>query len=121
MIIAFFIVAGLAAIAFVGSGLLKIVRPASALKASGLTWVDDFSPTTVKLIGLAELLGGIGLILPVVTGIAPVLSPIAGGALTVVMVGAVVVDARHALSIVPALTLVLLAVAVTVLGVIVIS
>lgn len=121
MTIAFFIVAGLTAVAFIGSGILKIVRPRSALKASGLTWVDDFSTTTVKLISAAEALGGVGLILPVLTGIAPILSPIPALALVVLMIGAIVVDARHKLTIVPALALAVLAAASAVLGFIVIA
>ena len=116
MIVAFYIVAGLAALAFIGSGLLKIALPAAALKERGLAWVDDFSATTIKLIGVAETFGGLGLILPVFTGVAPVLSPIAGFALAILMVGAVVVDARHALTIVPALVLALFAAAAAVLG-----
>lgn len=119
MIIAYFIVAGITALAFIGSGIFKIVRPKSALKSNGLTWVDDFSGPAVKLISLAEILGGLGLILPVVTGIAPVLATVAGIALGILMIGAVVVDARHKLTIVPALALALLAVISTVLGVVV--
>jgi len=120
MIIAFYIVAGLAALAFVGSGLLKLIRPKPALKASGLTWVDDFSATSVRLISVAEILGGLGLILPVLTGIAPALSPIAALALAILMTGAIVVDARHKLTIVPALALALLAIAAAVLAFLVI-
>lgn len=121
MIIAFYIVAGLAALAFIGSGLLKIIRSKPALKASGLTWVDDFSATTVKLISVAEILGGLGLVLPVLTGITPVLSPIAGIALAILMTGAIVVDARHRLTIVPALALAILAIAAAALGFVVIA
>lgn len=121
MIIAFFIIAGLAALAFIGSGVLKVIRPLSSLRDSGLTWVDDFSAPTVKLIGIAEVLGGVGLFLPVLTGIAPVLSPIAGLALTTLMIGAVVVDARHKLTVVPALALAVLAAASAVLAVLVIG
>lgn len=121
MLIAFYIVAGVTALAFIASGVLKIVRPKSALKSSGLVWVDDFSEPVVKLISLAEVLGGLGLILPVLTGIAPILSPIAGFALAILMIGAIVVDARHKLTIVPALVLAILAVASAILGLIVIT
>lgn len=121
MIIAFLVVAGLTALAFVGSGLLKIIRSPAALRESGLVWVDDFSPSAVRLIGAAETLGGIGLIVPVVTGIAPVLAPVAGAALAILMIGAVVVDARHELTVVPAAVLALLASASTVLGVLVLA
>ncbi|MCU1442357.1 MAG: putative rane protein [Cryobacterium sp.] len=53
------------------------------------------SSPVVKLIGLAEVLGAIGLILPVLTGIAPVLSPIAGIGLAAIMIGAAVVHVRR--------------------------
>ena len=121
MIIAYFVVAGLTALAFVGSGLLKVLRPVPALKKNGLAWVEDFTPATVKLIGAAETLGGVGLILPVATDIAPAIAPIAGAALTVLMIGAIVVDARHRLTIVPALALAVLGIASTVLGIILIG
>ncbi len=121
MAIAYFVVAGLTALAFIGSGVLKILRPFPALKENGLVWVDDFAPSTIKLIGAAEALGGVGLILPVATGIGAVLAPIAGAALTVLMIGAIVVDARHRLTILPALALAVLGIASTILGIIVIA
>lgn len=55
----------------------------------------DLSPSTVKLTGLAETLGALGLILPAATGIAPVLTPIAASALAVVMLLAAVTHARR--------------------------
>jgi hypothetical protein len=121
VIIAFYIVAGLAALVFIGAGLMKVARTKPALKENGMAWVDDFSSPVVKLIGLAEVLGGLGLILPVLTGIAPILSPIAGIALAVVMIGAIAVHARRKEPVVPPLVLAVLAIAATVLGFIVIS
>jgi hypothetical protein len=121
VIIAFYIVAGLAALVFLGVGLMKVARPKPALKENGMGWVEDFSAPSVKLIGLAEVLGGLGLILPVLTGIAPILSPIAGIALAVVMIGAVVVHIRRKEPVVPPLVLAILAIAATILGFIVIS
>jgi uncharacterized membrane protein len=121
VLIAFFIVAGLAALAFLAAGIMKVVRPKPALKANGLEWVDDFSAATVKLIGLAEILGAIGLILPVAVNVVPILSPIAGIAVAVIMIGAVVVHRRRKESPVPSVVLTLLAIAAAVLGFIVIA
>jgi UDP-N-acetylmuramyl pentapeptide phosphotransferase/UDP-N-acetylglucosamine-1-phosphate transferase len=95
MLIAYWIVAGLSAVLFFAAGLMKVVRPTPALAASGMGWVDDYTPTSVKLIGLAEVIGALGLILPVLTGIAPLLSPIAALALAVIMVGAIVTHVRR--------------------------
>ena len=54
-----------------------------------MTYVEDFSTPAVKAIGAAELLGAVGLILPLATGIAPILTPLAAVGLTVLMIGAV--------------------------------
>jgi VIT1/CCC1 family predicted Fe2+/Mn2+ transporter len=58
-------------------------------------WVEQFPGSNVKLIGAAEVLGAIGLILPLVTGIAPVLAPIAAVALAILMIGAVVTHIKR--------------------------
>jgi hypothetical protein len=51
-----------------------------------LPWVPSVSKRMVQLIGVAELLGALGLILPWATGIAPVLTPAAGLGLIATMV-----------------------------------
>lgn len=116
MIIAFWIVAGLAALAFLAAGLMKIARPKDALASSGLAWVEDFSSGPIKLIGLAEVLGAVGLVVPPLVGILPLLSPLAGIALAVLMVGAVVTHLRRKETPVPPLVLALLSLAAAVLG-----
>ena len=120
MLIAFWIVAGLAALLFLATGLMKLARPKEALQSAGMGWVEDFDSRPIKLIGLAEVLGAIGLILPVLTGIAPVLSPIAGIALAVLMIGAAVTHLRRSEPPIP-FALVALTLAAAVLGFIVIS
>ena len=119
MLIAFWIVAGLAALVFLAAGLMKLARPRAALQASGMGWVEDFNDGSVKLIGLAEVLGAIGLIAPMATGIAPILSPIAGLALAVLMVGAAVTHIRRSEPPIP-VALVLLSLAAAVLGFIIV-
>ncbi len=54
-----------------------------------MKWAKTWSDGNVKLLGLAEILGGIGLIVPQVTGILPILTPIAAVCLVVLMIGAV--------------------------------
>lgn len=82
------------ALAFLAAGLMKVSQPKDKLQAS-LPWTSDFSQGTVRLIGTAEVLGALGLILPAVTGIAPILTPVAATALAVVMVLAAIVHARR--------------------------
>jgi uncharacterized membrane protein YphA (DoxX/SURF4 family) len=80
--------------AFGMAGILKATQPKEKL-AGNLPWVEDFSAGTVRFIGVAEVLGGIGLILPAAIGIAPVLTPLAATGLAVTMVLAAVVHARR--------------------------
>ena len=67
------IVQGLLAAAFLAAGLMKSTRPIEALSKQ-MTWVKSVPPGFVRFIGVAELLGAIGLILPMVTNILPWLS-----------------------------------------------
>jgi len=101
------------AIAFVGAGAMKATQPREKLEGF-LPWVADFSTGTVRLIGVAEVLGGLGLVLPAVTGLAPVLVPIAATGLGVVMVLAAITHARRKEPTMIAVNLVLLALAVVV-------
>jgi uncharacterized membrane protein YphA (DoxX/SURF4 family) len=95
MDVVLWILAGLLAVAFLASGLLKLVRSRAQLAESGLGWVEDFGEGTIKLIGVLEILAAIGLILPAVTGIAEILVPLAAAGLVLVMLGALVVHARR--------------------------
>jgi uncharacterized membrane protein YphA (DoxX/SURF4 family) len=75
MNMALWIVAIVLAVAFLGSGLMKQFVPKDKLVTSGQGWAADFSPTNIRLIGLVEIVGAIGLVLPAVTHIAPILVP----------------------------------------------
>ncbi len=75
------------AIAFAMAGLTKLLRSKEQL-ATSMGWVEDFSPTAIRWIGVAELLAAMGLILPGLTGIAPVLTPLAASGLVLLMLGA---------------------------------
>ena len=83
------------ALGFLAAGTLKVVRTREQLAATGMGWVEDFSPGMVKLIGTAEILGAIGLIVPALVDVAPILVPIAATALAVVMIGAVATHVRR--------------------------
>jgi uncharacterized membrane protein YphA (DoxX/SURF4 family) len=95
MNIALWIIAGLLAASFLGSGGSKIALPTDKLAAYGLKFVEDFSPAAIKAIGVAEILAAIGLILPAAFGIAPILVPVAAAGLVLLMLGAVITHVRR--------------------------
>jgi uncharacterized membrane protein YphA (DoxX/SURF4 family) len=89
------IIAIVLGVAFIGAGVMKALRPKAQLAASGMGWTDDFSANTVKLIGVLEILAGIGLILPAAVDVLPVFVPLAALGLVLVMLGAIVVHGRR--------------------------
>lgn len=96
------IIAGLLAAVFLFSGGLKVMLPKDKIRAAGrigqmdaAAWTEDFSPSPIKAIGLLEVLAAIGLILPPVLGIAPVLAPLAALGLVLMMIGATITHIRR--------------------------
>jgi uncharacterized membrane protein YphA (DoxX/SURF4 family) len=90
------IVAGLLAAVFLGAGTMKVTQDRRKLIANpNLKWTEDFSAGTIKLIGTAELLGALGLILPGALDIAPILVPLAATGLAVLMLAAAITHARR--------------------------
>ncbi|MDQ1575893.1 MAG: hypothetical protein QOH55_1043, partial [Microbacteriaceae bacterium] len=57
--------------------------------------LPEFHPGVIRLVSVAEILGALGLLLPGVTGIAPVLTPVAALGLAIIMVGAVATHTRR--------------------------
>ncbi|WP_328391297.1 DoxX family protein [Nocardia sp. NBC_00416] len=70
MNIAYWIVAGLLALFYLYSGVLKVIRSPDRLRPM-MAWVDRLPLPTVRAIGVLEVLGALGLILPPLTGLAP--------------------------------------------------
>jgi uncharacterized membrane protein len=66
------------------SGLSKVVQPKEKL-AGSYPWMQTFSQGTVRFIGVMEILGAIGLIVPAATGVDPGLTPVAATGLAVMM------------------------------------
>jgi uncharacterized membrane protein len=84
----------LLAVAFLLAGVTKVSQPRQKLAAS-MGWVEDFSDTGVRTIGVLEILGGVGLLLPAVTGVATVLVPLAAVGLGLLMVLAAATHRRR--------------------------
>ena len=95
MNIALWIIAGLLAVGFLASGLVKLTQPKAKLASSGMGVLDDFSAGTVKAIGALEVLAAVGLVLPAALDIVPVLVPLAAVGLVLLMVGAIISHLRR--------------------------
>jgi uncharacterized membrane protein len=95
MNIIIWITQGLLSIAFLVAGLMKITLPKDKLRGKIGDWVDDYKATPIKLVGLTEVLGALGLILPMIFNILPVLTPIAACGLVLSMIGAVQIHLRR--------------------------
>lgn len=93
MNIALWIIAALLAALFLFAGSMKLTQPRSELEKE-MSFVPHASDAQIKLLGLAEVLGAIGLILPAALDIAPILVPIAALCLALVMVGGVIVHLK---------------------------
>lgn len=94
MNIALWIVQGLLALAFLMAGAMKTFAPLEALKKN-MAWTGQVAAGLVRFIGVAEFLGGIGLILPAVTHILPWLTIAAAVGLALVMILAGIYHASH--------------------------
>lgn len=70
---------------FLMAGTLKTFSPIEDLVAKGMSWAGDI-PALARFIGISELLGGIGLILPALLRIKPVLTAWAATGLAVIMI-----------------------------------
>lgn len=113
MNVALWAVAALLALVFLGAGAAKLAQPKEKLLASpSMAWAKDFSPGALKTIGLLEVLGAVGLILPAVLDIAPVQVPLAASGLALTMFGAAITHLRRGEAQSVVVNLVLLALAV---------
>ncbi|MFD4636754.1 DoxX family protein [Lentzea sp. NPDC058436] len=90
------IVSGVLAALYLMAGFTKLVKTKQDLLSEPrMAWAGDFTSGQVKGIGAVEVAGALGLVLPWLTGVAPVLTPIAAAGLAVVQVGAGITHLRR--------------------------
>lgn len=89
------IAAGLLALVALTGGLTKTFIPKETLEHhEGAAWTRAVSPTFVKTLGVLELLAAVGLILPAVVDVAPVMVPVTAVCWIALMIGAMVTHGR---------------------------
>ncbi len=94
MTIAYWIVAGLLALFYLYAGGIKVLQSQEQLRPM-MAWVDSVPMGLVRTIGVLEVLGAVGLILPPLTGIAPWLAIASAIGLLLVQVGGIVLHVRR--------------------------
>jgi uncharacterized membrane protein YphA (DoxX/SURF4 family) len=83
------IVQGLLGVLFLAVGAMKATQPMEVL-VDTFGWPAAVPSALVRFIGVAELLGGLGLILPAATRIRPMLTPLAAAGLATAMLMAAI-------------------------------
>lgn len=81
------------AVAFAAVGVNHITR--RGIESPGIAWMQDVPAPLLTTIGVLEILGAIGLIVPALTGIAPILTPLAASALALLMALAAIFHLRR--------------------------
>lgn len=76
------------AVFFLMPGFTKLLTPRLKLMEKGMVKPDG-PVLPIRLLGLVEVLGSIGIILPLWLGILPILTPLAAVGFCIVMVGAI--------------------------------
>lgn len=71
-------------LAFLGAGAMKATAPIADLQAQ-MNWTNHTPEALIRVIGVSEFTGGLGLLLPSALRIQPTLTPIAASALVAVM------------------------------------
>jgi hypothetical protein len=96
MNLALWIAAGLLAVVALVAGISKAFVPRERLAAThGGEWTAHASVGFVKTLGVLELVSAVGLILPAVVDVAPVLVPVTAACWVVLMVGAMITHLRY--------------------------
>ena len=90
---ALWIAQGLLAFVFLMSGGMKLVTPKAKL-VEKLTALKPIPAGAIKIIGLLEVLGAIGIVVPALTGILPGLTVWAAVGLALTMIGAALAHVR---------------------------
>ncbi len=76
------------ALIFIMAGVLKVFQYGKAKES--MSWVNDVPKGFVIFLGFVEILGAMGLVLPIALGILPFLTPLAALALAIIMVFAAI-------------------------------
>lgn len=95
MNVALWLAAGLLALVALLGGITKTLVPLERLsRHEGAAWTRGVSPAFVRTLGGLEILAALGLVLPAVVDVAPVMVPVTAVCWVALMVGAMITHGR---------------------------
>jgi uncharacterized membrane protein len=77
------------------AGIMKTTRSMEQLAGAGMTWVNEYPENSVRLVGILQLLGALGVILPTITGFLPIITLMSSACLGLAMVMAALHHYKH--------------------------
>ena len=81
---------------FIGGGLFKLTQPyAKFVQLPFQGWANDFKPGQIKLLGVLDVSGGVGLLVPLVLPSLAMLTPLAAVGIALYMAGAMATHLRR--------------------------
>jgi uncharacterized membrane protein YphA (DoxX/SURF4 family) len=83
----------LLALVYLAAGGMKLFQPIETLVAAGMAYVTTMPELFIRFVGVVEILGAIGVVLPALTRIRPMLTPAAAVGLSLVQVSAIILHA----------------------------
>jgi len=83
------------AVLFGLAGTMKATRSMEQLAGAGMNWVKEYPENSVRLIGILQLLGALGVILPTLTGFLPITTLISAACLGMMMFFAALHHYKH--------------------------
>lgn len=95
MNVVLWVIQGFLALAFFYSGLMKSTRSEQKLVAMGMTGVEHLPLPLIRFIGISELAGTVGLILPLLLNQLPVLTSLSALCLGLIMIPAAIIHYRR--------------------------
>ena len=113
---AIWILKGVIAVIFTFTGIYKIFLPKAKLLAKGMNGLIDLNEDQIKVVGLLEVLGVCGLILPAILNISPVISAISALCLSLTMIVAGWINHKLKLPIIPNIVIFLICILIAYLG-----
>lgn len=89
------ILQGVLAFVFLMAGAMKLMKSPAELADMGMEFARDMSASSIKTIGVLQMMAAIGLILPIALNILPMLTGLAAIGIVLMMIGAVVVHVKR--------------------------